>query len=112
MKTKKRESKRTTVAPRRRKNDKIEGLIDNSDGSLLSIVAADGRIVGLITDRDICATAAKRRPDSHAGTKGAAKRVFPCRSDEEVRAALQTNLNWSRVEVEVVGGILRHHHAW
>lgn len=39
----------------------------------------------------------------------ASERFFPCRPDDAVREALATIVHNSRVEVEVAGGIVRHH---
>ncbi len=103
---------RTTASPQPRDTSEIAGLTEKTDHCLLQI-AADGRIVGVITDPDICATGAtKSSLASITDAKGAANRVFCCKRDEEVRAALKTTLNCSKVDVEVAGGILRHHHCW
>ena len=37
------------------------------------------------------------------------ERVFPCRSNAEVREALMSTLLQPHVEVEIAGGIVRHH---
>jgi len=36
------------------------------------------------------------------------ERVFPCRSDTEVKVALELLLHSPKVRVEVAGGIVRH----
>lgn len=36
------------------------------------------------------------------------ERVFPCRSNAEIRAALMSRVLHPQVHVEVVGGIVRH----
>jgi len=95
--------------PRRSGHSEPVRLVENNDSCLLPIVAVDGRIVGLITDPDVCAgTVGQRRLDSTSD----ARRIFRCKSNDEVRAALKTILNSSKVEVEVAGGILRHHRSW
>lgn len=73
------------------------------------LVGSDGRVVGLITDHDICRTAAlKVICVGQSPISGAEERVFPCKSDECVRAELNSLLGPRKIQVEVAGGILRH----
>lgn len=44
------------------------------------------------------------------GTNVEPNQIFPCKSDEEVRAALDKLLH--PVTIEVAGGIVRHHRSW
>jgi predicted transcriptional regulator len=82
----------------------------NNGCPFLPVVAPDGKVVGVITDRDICSTVAVKHRHFELTTVGTVTpgRSFPCMSDEEVRAALKTLLGRREVHVEGVGGILRH----
>jgi CBS domain-containing protein len=110
MKPKKTMKKKTTGdAPSRVVNEAAAPAWNNGC-PFLPVVAPDGKVVGMITDRDICNTAAVKHRDFELTTVAAVTpgRIFPCRSDEEVRAALKTLLGRQEFHVEVAGGILRH----
>lgn len=97
------------VATLRRPNhSETVKLVENDEGCLLSIVAVKGNLDTLITDPDVCTDILTQRLDSTSKSN----RLFPCRSNDEVRAALPTILGSPRIGVEVAGGILRHHMSW
>lgn len=50
----------------------------------------------------------KQTTDSNCPEPGS-EQVFPCQSNAEVRAALMSRLLHPQVQVEVAGGIVRHH---
>jgi hypothetical protein len=75
---------------------------------LRPLIAKDGRVVGLITDDDICNTAAKVICVAPEPIAPKAERVFPCKSDETVRAELNSLIGMGKIKVEVAGGIVRH----
>ena len=73
------------------------------------LVGPDGRVVGLITDHDICRNAALKVICTAQGPiSDTGERIFPCKSNENVRAELNSLLGPAKVQVEVAGGILRH----
>lgn len=62
------------------------------DCGILPVVMSHGRVIGMITDRDICmAVATKgRTADRIAVREVAAENVYSCLPDDEVTAALET----------------------
>jgi CBS domain-containing protein len=61
------------------------------DCGILPVVAADGKIVGVITDRDICmAAATKHRDPANIRVKEVISgKVFGCSPDTDIREALK-----------------------
>ena len=68
------------------------GLMWEKDCGILPVVAEGGKVVGLITDRDICMAAAlKGRELANIAVEDTISgRVFSCKPDEDVRTALKT----------------------
>ena len=68
------------------------GLMWDNDCGILPVVAEGGKVVGLITDRDICMAAAlKGRQLANIAVEDTISgRVFSCKPDDDVQAALKT----------------------
>jgi CBS domain-containing protein len=68
------------------------GMMWQHDCGVLPIVAEGGKVVGLITDRDICmAGVLNGRQLAHIAVKEVTSdKVFTCTPDDDVRAALKT----------------------
>jgi CBS domain-containing protein len=68
------------------------GLMWENDCGILPVVAEGGRVVGLVTDRDICmAGALKGRQLANIAVEDAISgKVFSCKPDDDVRTALKT----------------------
>jgi CBS domain-containing protein len=68
------------------------GLMWENDCGILPVVAEGGRVVGLVTDRDICmAGALKGRQLANIAVEDAISgKVFSCKPDDDVRSALKT----------------------
>jgi CBS domain-containing protein len=62
------------------------------DCGILPVLTSDGRVIGMITDRDICmAVATKgRTADRIAVREVSAWNVYSCLADDDTRAALET----------------------
>lgn len=70
----------------------IIAIMEKEDCGAIPIVNAQNKVVGIVTDRDIC-LALGRRPLPAAEvsvTEVMSKRVFACGPDEDVAEALQT----------------------
>lgn len=68
------------------------GMMWQHDCGVLPVVTEGGKVVGLITDRDICMAALlNRRQLIHIAVEEVASgRVFACRDQDDVREALTT----------------------
>jgi CBS domain-containing protein len=68
------------------------GLMWENDCGILPVVAEGGKVVGLITDRDICmaATLKNRNLSNIAVEDVISGKVFACKSEDDVRSALKT----------------------
>lgn len=68
------------------------GLMWENDCGILPVVAEGGKVVGLITDRDICmaATLKNRNLSKVAVEDVISGKVFACKPEEDVRSALKT----------------------
>jgi CBS domain-containing protein len=68
------------------------GLMWDNDCGILPVVAEGGKVVGLITDRDICmAGTLKGRQLANIPVKDAiSEKVFSCKPEDDVRTALKT----------------------
>ena len=68
------------------------GLMWENDCGILPVVAEGGKVVGLITDRDICmaATLKNRNLSNVAVEDVISGKVFACKPEEDVRSALKT----------------------
>lgn len=64
----------------------------DGDCGAVPVVDTDRRVVGMITDRDICIAAATRAtaPANIRASEVMSSEVLTCRSDEDVRGALTT----------------------
>jgi CBS domain-containing protein len=67
-------------------------LMQSADCGTLPVVDSDGRVVGIITDRDICLAiaASNRSPRAIAVHEAMAKRPVVAREDDPLSAALNT----------------------
>jgi CBS domain-containing protein len=65
-------------------------LMQSADCGILPVVDSDGRVVGVITDRDICLAiaASNRSPRAIAVHEAMAKEPFVAREDDGLSAAL------------------------
>ena len=108
MKRNKRTEKKTVTAFN--SDPDISSSVRKSNEAFLPIFAEDGRVVGLVTDRDICNTVATKKIDFELITRPqfTSGRIIPCMTDKELRAALKTLLPLPEVHVTVEGGIVRH----
>jgi CBS domain-containing protein len=63
----------------------------DSDCGVVPIVNAQGRVMGMITDRDICMAAATktRPPASITAWETSSGKAITCRPDDDIRAALE-----------------------
>ena len=68
------------------------GMMWQHDCGILPVVAEDGKVVGLITDRDICMAGVLtgRQLADLAVEDVISSKVFSCRPDDDVRFALNT----------------------
>jgi CBS domain-containing protein len=68
------------------------GLMWDNDCGILPVVAEGGRVVGLVTDRDICiAGATKGRQLANIAVEDVISgKVFSCKPDDDVHTALKT----------------------
>jgi CBS domain-containing protein len=62
------------------------------DCGVLPVVGGRGQVIGVITDRDVCLalTTSDRRPSEVAVYEVMSGHVYTCRSDDDLRSALQT----------------------
>jgi CBS domain-containing protein len=70
----------------------VAGLMWENDCGILPVVAHGGRVVGLITDRDVCMAAAMkhRHLENIAVEDVSSGKVISCHPDDDARAALKT----------------------
>ena len=109
VKTKKAASKkRTGVRPKRDRRKNVTSP-KTDDYDFQPIIGNDGRLVGLITDPDICDTAVRNNLlfQLNTNTTVNSNEVV---TDEDLQSALHEllELELPRVYVDVAGGIVRH----
>jgi CBS domain-containing protein len=70
----------------------VAGVMWENDCGILPVVEEGGKVIGLITDRDICmAGALKGRQLANIAVEDTvSRRVFACKPDDDVRTALKT----------------------
>ena len=70
----------------------VAGLMWDNDCGILPVVAHGGKVVGLITDRDVCMAAAMkhRHLENIAVEEVSSDKVISCHPDDDVRTALKT----------------------
>lgn len=68
------------------------GMMWDNDCGILPVVAEGGKVVGLITDRDICMAGVLngRQLANIAVEDVISSKVFSCRTEDDVRVALKT----------------------
>lgn len=68
------------------------GMMWQNDCGILPVVAEGGKVVGLITDRDVCMAAVLtgRNLTNIAVEDVISRKVFSCKADDDVRSALKT----------------------
>lgn len=68
------------------------GLMWQNDCGVVPVVAEGGKVVGLVTDRDICMAAAlkDRRLSNITVEDVVSGKVFDCKPDDDIRTALKT----------------------
>ncbi len=84
----------------------VVAVMEKNDCGAVPIVDAQNRVVGMVTDRDIC-LALGRRPLPAAAIPVAevmSQRVYACGPDEEILAALQTMENKKVRRLPVIDG--------
>jgi CBS domain-containing protein len=79
-------------------------VMASRDCGIVPVVDADGKLAGIVTDRDIClAVATKfRSPEEMAVRNIMTTKVYTCRPDDHVRAALNVMKNHAVRRVPVV----------
>jgi CBS domain-containing protein len=67
-------------------------LMWDNDCGILPVVAEGGKVIGLVTDRDICMAAATkaRQLENIAVEDTISGKVFACKPEEDIRNALNT----------------------
>lgn len=67
------------------------GFMWENDCGILPVVAEGGKVVGLVTDRDICMAAAmkNRNLENIAVEDVITRRVFSCKADDDIKIALK-----------------------
>ena len=68
------------------------GLMWEKDCGILPVIADDEKVVGLITDRDICmaATLQNQRLSNIAIQDVISRDIYACKPDDDIRAALKS----------------------
>lgn len=109
VKTKKAGIKKRTGAKRTRDRRKNLTAPKTDDYDFQPIIGNDGRLVGLITDPDICDTAVRNNLLFQLNTEAAVS-SSEIVTDENLQSALQEllELELPRIYVDVAGGIVRH----
>ena len=107
MKRKKKTNEKPTNDPDT-KRSKISRAATENGSPFVPICLEDGRVVGLITDAEMCKTKATRQIDFQliTGPSVSSERIIPCMTNEKLRAALESAL--ALQEIQVAGGIVRH----
>lgn len=67
-------------------------LMSHNNCGILPVVAAGGKVVGLVTDRDICVNAARTNKSlaSMRVEEVISGKVYACRPEDDIQAALRT----------------------
>jgi len=71
---------------------KAAELMSHNNCGILPVITAGGKVVGLITDRDICVSAAEKN-QSLAGMhveEVVSGKVYACRAEDDIQTALRT----------------------
>lgn len=70
----------------------VAGKMWEADCGIVPVLAEGGKVVGLVTDRDICMAAVlnARQLANIAVEDTISGKVFTCRADDDVRVALET----------------------
>lgn len=70
----------------------VAGLMWEKDCGIVPVLAEGGKVIGLVTDRDICMAAAlKGRQLANIAVEDTISgKVFTCNADDDVRTALET----------------------
>jgi CBS domain-containing protein len=78
----------------------------DSDCGVLPVVDSEGKVIGMITDRDICMAAATRHRDvaEFSVWETTAGNVYACSPDDDVRDALKTMAEHRVRRLPVVNG--------
>ncbi len=78
----------------------------DSDCGVLPVVDSEGKVIGMITDRDICMAAATRHRDvaEFSVWETTAGHVYACSPDDDVRDALKTMAEHRVRRLPVVNG--------
>ena len=73
----------------------VAWIMERTDCGSVPIVDRENKLIGMVTDRDICLAMARRPVPASAVaiTEIMSKEVYACSADEEVSAALQTMQN-------------------
>ena len=100
--------KKTTIKKPANKTEKSKrsGKIDEP---FVPIFAEDGKVIGLITDRQMRLTGARKKVSFQLVTgETLTGKIIPYVSDEELRRTINDMLPPSKIHVTVAGGIVRH----
>ena len=103
--------KKTNEKPRNDPNTQLSEIsraARKSGRPFVPICLEDGRVVGSITDAEMCKTKATRQIDFQLITvpSVSSERIIPCMTNEKLRDALKSAL--ALQEIQVAGGIVRH----
>ena len=79
-------------------------IMSSRDCGIVPVVDSDGKLMGVITDRDVClAVAAKvQSPDELSARDVMTKKVYTCSPDDDARTALKVMKNHAVRRVPVV----------
>lgn len=69
----------------------VAEIMSVANCGLLPVVDEEGKVVGIITDRDICMTLAARnqRPSDVRAREAMSSRVYACALDDDLKTALE-----------------------
>src|SRR5262245_1097057 len=85
---------------------KVATIMWEIDCGIVPVITEDGKVVGLVTDRDICMAAnfENRNLSNIAVEDIISNKVFDCRPDDDVRTALKTMQEHKVHRLPVVAG--------
>lgn len=69
----------------------VAGIMMRRDCGVVPIVDADNRVVGIITERDVCIAAASRniKPANIKAEEFCSEKIVSCRADEKIKTVLK-----------------------
>lgn len=68
----------------------VAGIITQRDCGIVPVVNADNKVVGIITERDICIAASRNvKPANIKAEEFCNEKIISCRADEKLKAVLK-----------------------